>query len=103
MDKQQHQQSIESYLRNELSAADRERLEQSIATDPTLAVDVLLHQLLQEEFGDREKQAFIKALQAAAGNYFDGQTAVPVPAKKKRRASHRGAGRSSGSSQKSLP
>lgn len=71
MDKDKQQQTIEKYLRDELSAGERERFVEAMEGDPALASEVRLHQMLQQEFGDREKQEFIKELDVLGDRHFN--------------------------------
>lgn len=84
MDKNKRQQTIEQYLRNELPASDREDFERSMSTDPALSSDVRLHQMLLEEFGDREKQDFINELDALGDRYFGPDEAPPKKGRNRR-------------------
>lgn len=70
MKKQERQDRIEQYLRQEMSPAERAQFEAAMKRDAALAEEVRLQQQLHEEFGDRAKQTFIRELDKLGDQYF---------------------------------
>jgi len=53
---------IERYLAKDMSKAEQLAFEEDLSSDMELAAEVKIHQMLQDEFGDVEKQNLLKAI-----------------------------------------